>query len=109
MWLVALSLAVSKSTSSFLRLLTWAATARAGRPPPRGEGPGDPVGEHPGLAGPRPGHDEQRAVLVQNGRALLRVEALQQGRRVHGEPGAGALGGWLVPRRGVVEKAAHGG
>ncbi len=39
---------------------------------------GDPVGEHPGLARPRAGHDEQRAAVVHHGGALLRVESFEQ-------------------------------
>ena len=45
----------------------------------RGEQIGDPVGEHPGLAGARAGHDEQRAALVHHGGALLRVESVEKG------------------------------
>ena len=39
----------------------------------------DPVGEHAGLAGAGPGDDQQGRALVHHGRALLRVESLEQG------------------------------
>ena len=47
-----------------------------------GQQVGDPVGQHPGLAGAGAGHDEQRAALVDDGLALLRVEPLEQLLRV---------------------------
>ena len=39
---------------------------------------GDAVGEHPGLARAGPGDDQQRRALVDHGRPLLGVEALEQ-------------------------------
>ena len=46
---------------------------------PRGQQVGDPVGEHAGLPGARARHDEQRAALVHDGSALLRVESVEEG------------------------------
>ena len=46
---------------------------------PRGQQVGDPVGEHPGLARARAGHDKQRAALVHDGSALLRIESVEKG------------------------------
>ena len=46
--------------------------------PTGGQQVGDPVGEHPGLARPGAGDDQQRAALVQHRLALLRVEPLEQ-------------------------------
>src|SRR5262249_34655987 len=40
---------------------------------------GHPAGQHPGLARAGPGHDEQRAALVHDGGALLRVQVLEEG------------------------------
>ena len=40
---------------------------------------GDPVGQHPGLARARAGHDEQRAALVHDGGPLLGVQPVQEG------------------------------
>src|SRR5664280_3307380 len=48
----------------------------------RGQQVPDPVGEHPGLAGARTGHDEQRTTLVHDRGSLLPVEPGQQRRRV---------------------------
>ena len=66
-----------------------------------GQQVGDPVGEHPGLARARPGDDEQRAALVQDRLALLRVEPLEQGLGVGAVGvavvGAAPLGGRLGP------------
>ena len=59
---------------------------RAGVRVPRREQVGDPVGQHPGLARPRAGDDQQRRALVGHRRALLRVEPLQQDRRVARPP-----------------------
>jgi len=61
---------------------------------------GDAVGERGGLAGAGAGHDEQRAVAVRGGRALLGVEVGQQ--RV-GEDVVGGLGG-----RGEGLRCGHG-
>jgi len=47
-----------------------------------GEQVGDAVGEHPRLAGPGTGDDEQRRALVEHGLALLRVESVEEGRSV---------------------------
>ena len=44
-----------------------------------GEQVGDAVGEHPGLARAGAGDDQQRAALVHDGLALLRVEPVEQG------------------------------
>jgi len=50
----------------------------AGRRPP-----GDPTGEHPGLARPGTGQDRQRRGLARDGAALLVVKTAQQGVGVH--------------------------
>ncbi len=64
---------------------------------------GDPVGEHPGLAGAGAGHDQQRRAGVQHGLALRVVHALQQCRRVdHRAGGAVAVEGVPLGLRGVV-------
>ena len=63
-----------------------------GRDAPLGQQVGDPVGQHAGLARAGPGHDEQRAALVHDGSALLRVQPVQEGingRRGH-PPSVGA-------------------
>ena len=44
-----------------------------------GQQVGDPVRQDPRLARARPGHDEQRAALVQDGSTLLRVQPVQEG------------------------------
>ena len=54
----------------------------AGLDVPGGQQVGDPVGEDPGLAGPGTGDDEQRRAVVDDGLALLRVQALEQLLRV---------------------------
>ena len=71
------------------------------------EQPGDAVGQHAGLARPRAGDDEQRAALVDDRLALLRVEPLEQHGRV--EVGAAlrrrldtAARGGLGPRRDAL-------
>lgn len=66
----------------------------------------DPVGEHPGLAGAGTGHDEQRGAGVHHGRALVLVQSVQQGRRVHGGPGR-AVAVVRVPARRHVELPAE--
>ncbi len=43
-----------------------------------GEQVGDAAGQHPGLAGAGAGDDEQRATCVDDGSALLRVQALEE-------------------------------
>ena len=43
-----------------------------------GDQPGDPPGEHPGLARPGAGHHEQRGAVVHDRRALRLVEPLEQ-------------------------------
>ncbi len=50
-----------------------------GATPALGQQVGDPVRQHPGLARARAGHDEQRAALVHDGSALLRVQPVQEG------------------------------
>ena len=73
---------------------------------------GDAVGQHPGLARAGPGDDQQGRALVHDGRALLRVEPLEQGVGV--EP-TDDLGRGLRPVRYVagrtvnrsVEQGAH--
>ena len=52
-----------------------------GRDVPLGDQPGDPVGEHPGLARPGAGDDEQRAALMGDGLRLHRVQTGEQWRR----------------------------
>ncbi len=82
----------------------------AGADPARGEQVGDPVRQHPRLAGARARDDEQRRARVDDRRPLLRVQAVEQ--RVGIEPGRGgaaaryALRRWrprLVAVVGVVE------
>ena len=70
----------------------------AGRDAALGQQVGDPVGEHPGLARARPGHDEQRAALVHDGSALLRVQPVQEG--VNGRRGH-------LPSVGAATDAGH--
>jgi hypothetical protein len=53
---------------------------------PLGEQVRDPVGEHARLARSGAGDDQQRATLVHDCRTLLRVEAVEQGRRVDRDP-----------------------
>ena len=52
------------------------------------------MGEHAGLARAGAGDDQQRAALVQDGLALLRVEPVEQVGQV-GADGAGSWHGWL--------------
>ena len=69
-----------------------------GRRAALGEQVGDAVGEHPGLARPGAGDDQQRPALVHDRGALLRVQTLEQalgrrlGRRVGEESGLVHLG-----------------
>ena len=60
------------------------------RDTPGADEEGDPVGQHPGLAGAGPGDDEERAGLVEHGVALVRVQTDEQllGR---GRPEAGPV------------------
>ena len=44
---------------------------------------GDPAGEHPGLAGTRPGDDRDQPRVGGDGAALVGVEIVEQRRRVH--------------------------
>ncbi len=87
---------------------------------PRGEQVGDPVGQHPGLPGPRARHDEQRAARVDHRSPLLRVQPVQKGissRSGHPDslgapadsraPDAGPRG-FRKPRKGARE-AVHQG
>ncbi len=67
---------------------------------------GDAVGEHAGLAGAGAGHDEQRGVRVNDGRALVLVQPVQEGRRVHHRAG-GAVPVVGVPARRHVELPAE--
>lgn len=67
---------------------------------------GDAVREHPRLAGARAGHDEQRGAGVHHGRALVLVQPVQQGRRIHGGA-VRAVAVVRVPARGRVEAAAE--
>ena len=46
---------------------------------PGGDQPGDPAGDHLGLAGPGPGHDEQWTLGVGDGLQLLRVQPAEEG------------------------------
>ena len=64
-----------------------------------GDQPGDPPGEHPGLARPGAGDDQQRRALVDDGGALGLVETLEE--LVAG--GAAARGAGLLARADVVE------
>ena len=57
-----------------------------------GDQPGDPAGQHPGLARAGAGHDEQRRALVDDGLALGLVEPLEQ--LLAGRPAA--TGGLLL-------------
>jgi hypothetical protein len=47
---------------------------------------GDAVGEYPGLAGSGPGHDEERAVAMDDGIELIGVQAVGAGDRRHLAP-----------------------
>ena len=79
--------------------------------PPRRDQPGDPARDHLGLARPRAGHDQQRAVLVGHRSTLVGVQAAQQRRqpwlvrggegRVHHRDEV-APGGKLVERAGLA-------
>ena len=82
---------------------------------PRGEQVGDPVGQHPGLPGPRARHDEQRAARVDHRSPLLRVQPVQKGissRSGHpnslGVP-ADSRTPFREPRNGPREAVHHGG
>ena len=72
-----------------------------------GDQPGDPAGQHAGLAGPGAGHDEQRRPGVHDGSALGLVEAVEQlvGRRT--APRGAGLGRRDVLEVGDRERAAH--
>ena len=75
-----------------------------------GQQVGDAVGEHPGLARAGAGDDQQRAALVDDRRALLRVEPVEQRRSTawtRSCAGAGAdLRGLTAPARRVLIDAA---
>ncbi len=58
---------------------------------PMSEQVGDPVGQHPGLARAGPGHDQHWRSGVLDRGPLLRVEPVQQRRRIHGQPDRPAL------------------
>ena len=55
-----------------------------------GDQPGDAAGDHLGLAGAGPGHDQQRPFAVRDRPVLLRVEALEDGLEPR-RPGPGGL------------------
>ena len=63
-----------------------------------GDQPGDPAGEHPGLARAGAGDHEQGRALVDDGLALRLVETLEQ--LLAGRPAAS--GGFCSPRTAVV-------
>jgi hypothetical protein len=60
----------------------------AGLHVPLGDQVRDAVGQHPGLSRPRAGDDEQRTAGVEDRLALLRVQTVEQRRRVDGKSGA---------------------
>ena len=85
----------------------------AGMHVPCGEQVGDPVGEHPGLAGPGAGHDQQRRAGVADRVALRPVqpgEQLRGSRRAAADPGrcgragadSGAGGDAGMSKRGCI-------
>ena len=67
---------------------------------PRGQQVGDPVGEHAGLPRARARHDEQRAALVHDGSALLRIESVEEG--VYREGGHPHRVGGRADKRGAA-------
>jgi hypothetical protein len=64
-----------------------------------GQHVGDPVGDHPRLAGPRAGQDEEGALQGLGGVPLLGVQSREElvGRRRHGGPGRIADGPVRIP------------
>ena len=70
-----------------------------------GDQPGDPAGQHPGLARARAGDHQQRRALVDDGRALRLVEPLEQ--LVAGR--AAAARAWLLGAGGRRGPRGRGG
>ena len=72
-----------------------------------GDQPGDPAGQHAGLARAGAGHDEQRRPGVHDGRALGFVEAVEQLVGGGTAPGGAGLGRRDVLEAGDRDRAAH--
>ena len=88
----------SAATRSFISpaalLVKVIARISPGLHPAFGEQVGDAAGQHPRLARAGARDDQQRAALVHDSRALLRVEPVEQGRRIDRDPRRGAALGF---------------